>query len=112
MGIIAQESACANVPESEERDKEELDKYHEKVYRACRQMAESHGRELQRLGVPFFGTRAHLLRPDVDEDRTERPESEEGDVRTGNGMPRTLTKKQLLVLQQKMLSHLVDLYGD
>jgi hypothetical protein len=89
---------------TKERDEEELQAYHKKVYRACKQMEESHERELRRLGVPFFGVRENLLRADGGDGDAEEKEGEGKDPR--------ITKKQLAVLKRKMLEHLVDLYGD
>lgn len=64
-------------------------------------MVESQSSSLKVLGVPFFGVRQHLLA------------SEDEDVATGaDGAPAKITQKQVLELQRKMLTHLLDLYGD
>jgi hypothetical protein len=87
------------------REKEELEQYDAKVYRASQLMVESHSAQLKGLGVPFFGVSPDLV-------------VEDGDGQTANGKltgqetSKKLTKKELLELQRKMLTHLVELYGD
>ena len=64
-------------------------------------MVESQSSLLKVLGVPFFGVRQHLLA------------SEDEDIATSaDGSPTKITRSQILELQQKMLTHLLDLYGD
>lgn len=84
-----------------EREREELEQYDAKVYRASKAMVEMQSSSLKVLGVPFFGVRAHLLA------------SEDEDI--GNhedGTPKKVTQRQVLDLQRRMLTHLLDLYGD
>lgn len=45
-------------PESE---KQELDEYDAKVYRASKAMVESQTASLKMIGVPFFGVKPHLI---------------------------------------------------
>ncbi|KAH7400738.1 hypothetical protein DE146DRAFT_472595 [Phaeosphaeria sp. MPI-PUGE-AT-0046c] len=93
-----------------EREQEELGQYDAKVYRACKAMTEAQSSSLKVLGVPFFGTRPHLILHE-----TEEPDTKLGDdthqnkARVGD---QKITKKQLLELQRKMLNHLLELYGD
>ena len=64
-------------------------------------MVESQSSSLKVLGVPFFGVRPHLLASDDEY------------VPTGaDGSPTKATQSQVLELQRKMLTHLLDLYGD
>jgi hypothetical protein len=64
-------------------------------------MVESQTSSLKVLGVPFFGVRPHLLA------------SEDEDVAVGSdGAPGKIKQSQVLELQRKMLTHLLDLYGD
>ncbi|KAJ4349838.1 uncharacterized protein N0V89_008457 [Didymosphaeria variabile] len=81
-------------------EKEELEQYGKKVYRACQRMVESHSAVLKGLGVPFFGLRPEFLRAEG---------SEEGD---DGEEKKKVTKEELLELQRKMLNHLMELYGD
>jgi hypothetical protein len=83
------------------REKDELNQYNQKVYRACRLMAESHSTQLKGLGVPFFGVRPELILPEGVEPVEEDP-----------GMSQKITRTQMLELQRRMLSLLTDLYGD
>jgi hypothetical protein len=82
-----------------EREEAELSQYDAKVYRACKAMTEAQTSSLKVLGVPFFGTKPHLL----------LHESEEA---SSNASDEKITKSQLLELQRKMLNHLMELYGD
>lgn len=84
-----------------EREQEELNQYDAKVYRASKAMVESQTSSLKVLGVPFFGVRPHLLASD-DENIALGPD----------GAPTKITQDQVLELQRKMLTHLLDLYGD
>ncbi|KAF2632479.1 hypothetical protein BU25DRAFT_437160 [Macroventuria anomochaeta] len=84
-----------------EREQEELNQYDAKVYRASKAMVESQTSSLKVLGVPFFGVRPHLLT------------SEDEEIRIGaDGSPTKITQGQVLELQRRMLTHLLDLYGD
>ncbi|KAF1932985.1 uncharacterized protein M421DRAFT_53328 [Didymella exigua CBS 183.55] len=84
-----------------ECEQEELRQYEAKVYRASKAMVESQSSSLKVLGVPFFGVRQHLLASDDEE------------LSTGSdGNPTKVTQNQVLELQRKMLTHLLDLYGD
>lgn len=56
---------------------------------------------LKVLGVPFFGVRPHLLASEDEEITT-----------TADGTPVKITQGQVLELQRRMLTHLLDLYGD
>ncbi|KAJ4377833.1 hypothetical protein N0V83_000663 [Neocucurbitaria cava] len=88
-----------------EREKEELDQYDAKVYRASRAMVESQTSALKSLGVPFFGVKPYLV-VNSTEEPTELAESK------GAEQGGKITKTQLLELQRKMLNHLMELYGD
>ncbi|KAH7380728.1 hypothetical protein BKA66DRAFT_465274 [Pyrenochaeta sp. MPI-SDFR-AT-0127] len=89
-----------------EREKEELDQYDAKVYRACKAMVESQTSSLKVLGVPFFGVKPFLIVYSVEEP-VEATESSSVQASSGK-----ITKEQLLELQRKMLNHLMELYGD
>ncbi|RAR07931.1 chromatin remodeling complex subunit [Stemphylium lycopersici] len=88
-----------------EREKEELDQYDAKVYRACKAMVDSQTSSLKALGVPFFGVKPHLV-VGSSYDPAEVTDSQS----TPAGSK--ITKDQLLELQRKMLNHLMELYGD
>jgi hypothetical protein len=62
-------------------------------------MTEAQTSSLKVLGVPFFGTKPHLV----------LHESEESASNASEGK---ITKSQLLEMQRKMLNHLMELYGD
>ncbi|KAL5114426.1 hypothetical protein ACEQ8H_007681 [Pleosporales sp. CAS-2024a] len=83
-----------------EREQAELSEYDAKVYRACKAMTEAQTSSLKVLGVPFFGTKAHLILHET-ETRPSEP-----------GANQKISKTQLLELQRKMLNHLIELYGD
>ncbi|KAF2853011.1 hypothetical protein T440DRAFT_445934 [Plenodomus tracheiphilus IPT5] len=87
-----------------EREKEELDEYDAKVYRASKAMVESQTSALKVLGVPFFGTKPYLV---VQSEEPLGPDGSEPTQLEGK-----ITKEQLLGLQRKMLNHLMELYGD
>ncbi|KAJ8114929.1 hypothetical protein OPT61_g3314 [Boeremia exigua] len=84
-----------------EREQEELTQYDAKVYRASKAMVDSQSSSLKVLGVPFFGVRPHLLASEDEEITT-----------NADGGPAKVTQSQILELQRKMLTHLLDLYGD
>lgn len=88
-----------------EREKEELDEYDAKVYRASKAMVESQTLSLQKLGVPFFGTKPYLV---VQSSK----ETQEADTSQSAQAEGKITNEQLLQLQRKLLNHLVELYGD
>lgn len=87
-----------------EREKEELDQYDAKVYRASKAMVESQTSSLKEVGVPFFGIKPHLVV------QTKQP-LEAGQDMTSQSEGK-VTKEELLDLQRRMLNHLADLYGD
>lgn len=64
-------------------------------------MVDSQASSLKVLGVPFFGVRPHLLASEGEEIPT-----------APDGSPSKVTSEQVLQLQRKMLTHLLDLYGD
>lgn len=64
-------------------------------------MVESQSSSLKMLGVPFFGVRPHLL---ASEDEAIATNAEENAAK--------ITQSQVLELQRRMLTHLLDLYGD
>ncbi|OWY47222.1 hypothetical protein AA0114_g9595 [Alternaria tenuissima] len=88
-----------------EREREELDQYDAKVYRACKAMVDSQTSSLKVLGVPFFGVKPYLV-VGSSYDPTEVTDPQSAPV---NGK---ISKEQLLELQRKMLNHLMELYGD
>jgi hypothetical protein len=92
-------SSETNKVKTPEREQAELSQYDSKVYRACKAMTEAQTSSLKVLGVPFFGTKPHLI----------LHESEEPSL---NGSEQKIAKSQLLELQRKMLNHLMELYGD
>lgn len=96
----------ANMHQTPEREKEELDQYDAKVYRACKAMVESQTSSLKVLGVPFFGVKPYLIVYSL-----ENP-SETAELPSGQAGGGKITKEQLLELQRKMLNHLMELYGD
>ncbi|KFY27812.1 hypothetical protein V493_03290 [Pseudogymnoascus sp. VKM F-4281 (FW-2241)] len=80
---------------------EELRAFDGKVYRAQCQMVGEMGGKLQRLGVPFFGTRAELIRYDGGVDGA----ADEEELGRGGG----ITETELLGMQRRMLGILEDL---
>lgn len=94
-----------NTPQTPEREKEELEQYDAKVYRACKAMVESQTSSLKVLGVPFFGVKPYLVVGAAYDpmEVADAPSAPEGGK---------ITKDQLLELQRKMLNHLMELYGD
>ena len=91
-----------------EREKEELDQYDAKVYRACKAMVESQASSLKVLGVPFFGTKPYL----IVNSHQKSSEDIELPSAVAQGHSGKVTREQLLELQRKMLNHLMELYGD
>jgi hypothetical protein len=91
-----------------EREQAELSQYDAKVYRACKAMTEAQTSSLKVLGVPFFGTKPHLILHE-----SEEPISTSGtEQQSTKSSDQGITKSQLLELQRKMLNHLTELYGD
>lgn len=78
---------------------EELRAFDGKVYRAQCQMVGEMGGKLQRLGVPFFGTRSELIRYDGGVDGAADEKEEGGGI----------TESELLEMQRRMLGILEDL---
>lgn len=64
-------------------------------------MVESQTSSLKVLGVPFFGVRPHLLASEDEEIST-----------SAEGSAMKISQDQVLELQRRMLTHLLDLYGD
>jgi hypothetical protein len=94
-----------NAHQTPEREKDELDQYDAKVYRACKAMVESQTLSLKVLGVPFFGVKPYL----VIGSSYDPMEVTDSQSTPASGK---MTKEQLLELQRKMLNHLMELYGD
>ncbi|KAH8732394.1 hypothetical protein GQ44DRAFT_697577 [Phaeosphaeriaceae sp. PMI808] len=90
-----------------EREQAELSQYDAKVYRACKAMTDSQTSSLKVLGVPFFGTRPHLILHES-EDLPSAASTEHQSSANGQN----ITKSQHLELQRKMLNHLLEMYGD
>jgi hypothetical protein len=81
----------------------ELAIFDRKIYAAQVSMDEAMASELKRLGVPFFGTKQHLI----------------GDLTSGGGgtdeqfkWSVTITESELVSLRRRMVGHLEDLYRD
>jgi hypothetical protein len=85
-----------------------MSQYDAKVYRACKAMTEAQTSSLKVLGVPFFGTKPHLILHESEEP----PSDADTGQKTGNSGGQKISKVQLLELQRKMLNHLMELYGD
>lgn len=64
-------------------------------------MVDVQSSSLKVLGVPFFGVRPHLLASEDEEIAA-----------NADGSPVKVTQGQVLGLQRRMLTHLLDLYGD
>ncbi|KAF1921146.1 hypothetical protein BDU57DRAFT_38614 [Ampelomyces quisqualis] len=88
-----------------EREKSELSQYDAKVYRACKAMTEAQSSALKILGVPFFGTKPHLILSESSEPGSSANTEQKSENQKINNA-------QLLDLQRKMLNHLMELYGD
>jgi hypothetical protein len=69
-------------------------------------MTESQTSSLKVLGVPFFGTRPQLVLLESE------GSSLAANAKQQPAGEQKITKAQLLQLQQKMLNHLMELYGD
>jgi epoxyqueuosine reductase QueG len=96
---------CTDQCQTPEREKEELEQWDAKVYRACKAMVESQTSSLKELGVPFFGVKPHLV-VGSSYDPSQVADSQAAAV--GD----KVTKAQLLELQRKMLNYLIELYGE
>lgn len=92
-----------------ERETEELSQYDAKVYRACKAMTEAQTSSLKVLGVPFFGTRPHLILHESEEPEKDNNDQHQTQTSVGD---QKISKSQQLELQRKMLNHLMELYGD
>lgn len=98
------------IRQTPEREVEELSQYDAKVYRACKAMTEAQTSSLKVLGVPFFGTRPHLILHESEEPATKSDDDQQQPSTSAGGQK--ISKSQLLELQRKMLNHLMELYGD
>ena len=94
-------------PEQMEVNKEtELAEFDQKIYSAQKAMETAMTAELKSLGVPFFGTKEHLVVPDdCDMSKHQTPEDHPK-------YSTIVTESQLLDLKRKMVKHLEDLYRD
>ncbi|KAK5107401.1 hypothetical protein LTR62_001305 [Meristemomyces frigidus] len=81
----------------------ELAGFDRKVFAAQVKMDEGMGAELKGLGVPFFGTKAEVVRAD--------PLPGQSGVEYAN-MGDSVSQSELLALKRKMVQHLEDLYRD
>jgi len=84
---------------------EELKTFDMKVYRAQTQMAKEMSARLKGLGVPFFGTRAELI-------KTKGSEDASGHGEASNQSKDMIDESDLVELQRKMLVILEDLCRD
>ena len=87
-------------------DKEELRTYDLKVWRAAEKMEGAMMKELESLGVPFFGLEEGLLLNDTKGVPKPKTKAAAGD-RT-----RRISRSELKTLQMRMIQHLEDLYKD
>ena len=91
---------------AESQKKVELSDFDRKVHDAQQAMESAFTGELKGLGVPFFGTEAHLvIADDYDSTREQPPDSHPK-------WSALVTEKDLLVLRRRMVGHLEDLYRD
>jgi hypothetical protein len=74
-------------------DEQDLFVYDEKVYKAQRVMYMHHEQRLRELGVPFFGVSQKYIALPGDDNPYGK-----------------ITPEQLIVLQQRMVQHLQDMY--
>jgi hypothetical protein len=93
---------------SPEEIAKELAAFDMKVYKAQVQMVTEMTTRLRNFGVPFFGTKAELVR--VEGKGTERVE--EGGSQALKDGNRTIDETELMELQKKMLALLEDLCSD
>lgn len=74
-----------------------------KVHNAATQMTEAMMGDLVAMGIPFFATKPSLVADSPDDGSQIAVSISEGP---------TVTKGQLRKLQQKMLHHLEEVYGE
>jgi hypothetical protein len=81
----------------------EVARHDAKVHHACRKMVESMVGELAALGIPFFGTKASLIKEgnDAPEDSMRGPEKAPGEAR--------LLRRELDSFRKRMLDLLEDM---
>ncbi|KAL9033710.1 MAG: hypothetical protein Q9214_007382, partial [Letrouitia sp. 1 TL-2023] len=102
--------AGAKAGETEEDDAEaELRAYDRKVYGALKEMAEATAKELARLGVPFFGTKAEFVVRDGEEEgsREEEDEATMGEKELKESGK--ISERELRVLQGRVVELLEDM---
>lgn len=90
----------------EEDFAEELRVFDGKVYRAQTQMVKEMSAKLKGFGVPFFGTRAELVRKKGDVNET----GEDKEDRKGEG--KKIDEGELVELQRRMIGILEDLCSE
>lgn len=89
----------------------ELKRYDMKVYRAQNDMVNAMCTDLAAMGVPFFGTKAHLIQ-DASSINT-KGETAHAEPSGGVEMAvAKITKAELLGLQKRMLQFLEDMYQE
>ena len=86
---------------------QELTVFDAKVYRAQVQMVKEMSAKLKGLGVPFFGTRAELVRKQGQEEVNHVVRKSEGCEGSGN-----IDEGELVVLQRRMIGILEDLCSE
>lgn len=74
-----------------------------KVYNAAAQMTEAMTGDLVAMGIPFFATKPSLV--------TDALDDQPHDTAPTSDQPR-VTRAQLRKLQNKMLHHLEEVYGE
>ncbi len=82
---------------------EELKTFDIKVYKAQLQMVREMTQRLRTLGIPFFGTKAELIRP---------AGKEETGMGNGEGPKGVIDELELVKLQRKMLALLEEMCND
>lgn len=80
----------------QESHEDELHAYDLKVHRAAAEMQQSMERELQRLGIPFFGTSPDLIVHSRSDNRS---------AGNNNG---AITEEELQTLRRRMIKFLSD----
>lgn len=93
--------------QTEEEERAELAAFDLKLYRAQLAMQDAMTQELKALGVPFFGTHAHLVLPD-----DASPEQVEAGKRERPKWSPCVRASDLVALKRRMISHLEDMYKD
>jgi hypothetical protein len=86
-----------SAPDEPDSDEAALAAYDRKVHQAMHQMFKSFNKDLTEMGIPFFGTKSHLIREDGTPD---------------TGTVPTMTRKELGQLQRRMLQFLEDMCKD